>query len=185
MAVQMRYGDYVKQSWEIVKANIGPSIVFTIACFFPIVNLGMPIWMCNFMAAIKAAKNEGKPIQIGDIFNFENAADKWLGPFLASLAYMCCVIPGMIVAFTPCIIADKPGTPFMSAIKGALQFGKANIVPMILVCIVCGVVIAIGQILCVLPVLITFPIGQAAMFLAYEDHRAAVESAAAEGGIQL
>lgn len=185
MAVQMRFGDYVKDGFEIVKANLVPSVVFTLLLFIPIVSLGGPIWIVNFMAAVKAAKHEGKPIQIGDLFNFENAVDKWVGPFIASLGFMCCIIPGMILAFTPCIIADKPGTPFMSAVKAALSFGKANIVPMILLMLVAMVVIMIGEILCVVPVLVAFPVAQAAIFLAYEDHKAAVEAAAAEGGVQI
>lgn len=185
MAVQMRYGDYVKGGFEIVKANLVPSVVYALLLFIPIVSLGGPIWTVNFMACVKAAKHEGKPIQIGDLFNFENAVDKWVGGFIMGLGFMCCIVPGMLLAFIPAIIADKPGTPFMNAVKGALAFGKANIVPMIMLMLVAMVVIVIGEILCVVPVLVALPTAQAAIFLAYEDHKSAVEAAAAEGGVQI
>lgn len=193
MAVQMRYGDYVKEAFEIVKANLVPSVVFALATAIPLVNLLSPIFMINFMAAVKAAKHEGRPIQIGDLLNMENAVDKWVGMFIVGLAVgignMCFIIPGLVLAailyFTAPILADKPGTPFMNAIKGAFAFGKGNIVPSLLLVIVLGLVAFVGVLACGVGTLVTMPIAVAAGFLAYEDHKAAVEAAAAESGVQI
>jgi uncharacterized membrane protein len=185
MAVQMNLGNYIKGGLEIVKANIVPSIVYALLMFIPVLNLGGPIWLANFMAGVKAAKHDGKPMQIGDLFNFENAVDKWVGGFCVGIGFALCFIPGMLLLFTTPIIADKPGTPFINALKAAFNFGKANIVPMIMLAIAAAVVIIIGEILCIVPVLIAMPIAQAAIFLAYDEHKAAVAAAAAEGGVQI
>lgn len=193
MAVQMRYGDYIKGGLEIVKANLVPSVVFALCMFIPIVSLASPIFMVNYMAMVKAAKHEGKPMEIGGLFNFENAVDKWVGVFLAGLCIgignACFVIPGIIAAgifyFVGPILADKPGTPFVNALKGSLQFGKANLVPMIILAFVMGLVAFVGAIACGVGLLVTLPISMAGGFLAYEDHRSAVEAAAAEGGVQI
>jgi hypothetical protein len=193
MAVQMRYGDYIKGGLDIVKANIVPSIVLVLLMGLPIISLGGPIWIVNYLAAVKRAKHEGKPIEIGDLFNFENAVDKWVGLFIVGVCVgignMLFVIPGIIAMglfyFTAPILADKPGTPFMSAIKGALAFGKGNLVPSIILAFVMGLVSFLGVIACFLGVFITLPMSLAGGYLAYEDHKAAVEAAAAADGVQL
>ncbi len=182
MAVEMRYGDYVKESFEVVKANLGPSVVMALVMAIPVLG-----WVAifNWLAMFKAARAEGKPMDIGGLFNFENAADKIITLLLLCCGYMCCVVPGMLIAFAPCIIADKPGTPAMSAVKAALEFGKANVVPMIVLGLVVAIVQSLGSVACGVGILITMPIAQGALFLAYEDQRAAVEAAAAQGGVSL
>lgn len=192
MAVQMRYGDYVKQAFDIVKANLVPSIVLVALPIIPLVGLVMPIFLVNYLAAVKAAKNEGKSMELGDLFNFENAVDKWVGVFLVilinGLASMCVIggiITGGLFLFVPAILADKPGTPFMSAIKASFYFGKANLVPLILLSIVAGIVYFVGILACGLGVFITMPVAAASIYIAYEDHRSALEAAAAEGGVAL
>ena len=183
MAVQMRYGDYIKGGWEIVKANLGASIVATLCIgLIPIAGL---VVLINFLAGVKAAKHQGKPIAIGDLFNFENAVDKIVGPLIVGVGFMCCFVPGALMYFALPILADKPGTPFLSAVKGGLAFGKANLVPMILLVFILGLVGGLGSIACYVGMFITQPVALAAAFLAYEDHKAAVEAAAAEGGVQL
>jgi len=192
MAVQMRYGDYVKEGFEVVKANIAPSAVLVLLMGMPIISLAGPIFLVNYMAAVKSARTEGKPIEIGALFNFENALDKWLGLFLCGVAIglgNLCVIGGIIAAgllfFTAPILADKPGTPFISAIKASFTFAKGNLVPMIILAFLIGIVQMLGVFACVIGIFVTLPIGFAATFIAYEDHKAAIEAAAAEGGVQL
>ncbi len=194
MAVQMRYGDYIKEGFEIVKANIVPSIVLMLIPIIPIVGgFIQMIAIVNFMAAVKAAKHEGKPIQIGDLFNFENVADKLLGPLivgiLVGIGMGCLVIPGIVLLgifyFVAPTIADRPGTPFVAAIKANLAFGKGNILPLLLLAIVNGLVVFAGVLACGLGVFITGPVAFAATYLAYEDHKSTLEAAAAEGGVQL
>jgi uncharacterized membrane protein len=193
MAAEMRYGDYIKGGLDIVKANIVPSVVLMLLPIIPFVGLVMPIFVVNYLAGVKAAKHQGKPIALGDLFNFENAVDKWVGLFIAGLCIgignMLFVIPGIIAAgffyFVPMILADKPGTPFMNAIKGSISFAKANAVPCILVAFIMGLVGALGMVACGIGMLITMPISLAAGYLCYEDHKAGIEAAAAQGGVQL
>ena len=56
---------------------------------------------------------------------------------------------------------------------------------LILLSIVLGIVNFIGILLCGVGIFITLPTALAASFLAYEDHKAALEAAAAEGGVTL
>ncbi|MCW8138883.1 MAG: hypothetical protein KIT58_08260 [Planctomycetota bacterium] len=189
MAAQMKYGDYIKGGLEIFKANLVPSVVAVLCMMIPFVGL---LVMINYMAGVKAAKHEGKPIAIGDLFNFENAVDKIVGPFLvmvlvqigASIFFIPGLIVGGLFVFVSPIIADRPGTNFLDAMKGSLHFAKANLVPCILLQLVIGLVMFAGFMCCV-GGFVTMPIALAASFLAYEDHKSAVQAAAAEGGVQL
>lgn len=195
MAAEMKYGDYISGGWGIVKANL----VMAAVCLLVMGIVGsitfgilMPLLMVNFMSMIKAAKQEGKPIDIGGLFNFDNAVDKIVAPFIVGfLAFLgnFCIVGGLIVGglffFTVPILADKPGTPWMNALKGSLAFGKANLVPSILLALVVGIVGGLGTIACYVGIFVTAPIAIAAQWLAYEDHKSAIESAAAAEGVQL
>lgn len=210
MAVEMKYGDYIKASVDIVKANLpaagvagllmnlsllisvaGQVGALVLAPLGLLALLGIPVavvqgvFVINWMRAVKGAKHEGKPIAIGDLLNFENVVDKVLGGLLWGVGFACCCIPGVLILFTPCILADRAGTSFLNAIKAALQFGKANLVPSLLLAIICMLVVYVGTIACLVGVFITGPIGMGALFLAYEEHKTAVEAAAAEGGVAL
>lgn len=189
MAVTLRYGDYLKGGLDVVKANLVPSIVLVVCCIaagiIPVIGMFVgQIFVVNFLAAVKANK-QGKPIEIGAFFNFDNAVDKLLAPAIHILAASFCFLLGPLFMWAPMIIADKPGTPFVSAIKASIQFGKANYVPSLIFGFICGILIVISMILCVLPLFITIPMVQAALFLAYDEHRSAIEAAAAEGGVKL
>ncbi|MCO5165026.1 MAG: hypothetical protein M9894_01495 [Planctomycetes bacterium] len=189
MAAQMRYGDYIKGGLDVFKANLVPSIVAVVCTMIPFVGL---LVMVNYMAGVKAAKHDGKPIQIGDLFNFENAVDKIVGPFLVmvlvQIGASIFVIPGLIIGglfvFVSPILADRPGTNFLDAMKASLHFAKGNLVPCILLQLVMGIVMMVGFMCCV-GAFVTMPIALAGTFLAYEDHKSAVQAAAAEGGVQL
>jgi len=178
----MRYGDYIKDSFDVFKANPAAGIVSCLAMIIPIVNL---VVIINYMGMVKAAKAEGKPMEIGQLFDFEHAVDKIVGPLLVGIVGSCCFLLAFVLAFTMPILADKPGTPFMSAIKAAFAFGKGNFVPLTILSIILGVVNMLGNLACGIGVLVTFPVCIGALFLAYDDNRAAVEAAAAEGGITL
>ena len=210
MAVEMKYGDYIKAAVDVVKANLVPAAVAgvlmnlstvitlvaqVLAVVLPVLALvgllALPVaivqgvFIVNWMRAVKAAKHEGKPIQIADLLNFENVVDKVITGLAFGIGLMCCCVPGALIAFGPCILADRPGTSFMNAIKAALSFGKQNLVPMLLLTIICMVVAFSGSIACLIGLFITGPIGMGALYLAYEEHRSALEAAAAEGGVAL
>lgn len=182
MAVDMRYGDYIRESFEVVKANLGASVVMAVLAGVPVLG-----WVAlhNWLAMFKFARAEGKPMDIGGLFDFEHVVDKTLTMLLVSVAASCCVVPGMLLAFAPCIVADKPGTSFMSAIQAAFAFAKANAAAMIMLALVCGIVSSLGTFVCLVGGLLTLPVAAGALFLGYEDQRAAVEAAAAQDGVSL
>lgn len=210
MPVEMKLGDYIKASVDIVKANLVPAAIAGVlmnlstaiavvaqagAFVFPPIGLvgllALPlalvqgVFVINYMRAVKQAKNEAKPIAVGDILNFENVVDKVIGGLVWFIGFACCCIPGVLILFTPCILADRPGTSFLNAIKAALAFGKANLVPSLILAVVCLLLGFAGSILCLVGLFITSPIGMGAIYLAYESHKTAVEAAAAEGGVAL
>lgn len=163
MAVEMKFGDYVKGGVEVFTKNVVPCIVFWVVLLIPVVG-----WVAavNYMAAVKAFKTEQKPIDIGALFDFGGLVDKIVTVILMAIGFQIFFIPGCLIAFGPCIVADKPGTPFMKAVMGALNFSLKNLVPMIICGIVCGIASIVA------------PIGMAAFMLAYLDHKDAVAAAA-------
>ena len=119
------------------------------------------------------------------LFDFANFVNNFVAMIIVGVLNSCCFLLGPLFLFVPCILADHPGVGFMDAIKASLAFGKANFVPSLIFMLVCGVVIIVAEIACVLPVLIAIPIVLAGIWLAYVDHRAAIHAAAAEAGITL
>jgi uncharacterized membrane protein len=178
----MKYGDYVKGGWDLVKPNLVPSIVATLCMCIPFVGIQV---MINYLKGIKEAKNSGKAIEIGSLFDFSNVVNNIVACFALGLAFECCLVPGAVLFMIPALLADHPGTSFMDAIKGAMAFGKQNIVPMLLLAIVLGIVQSLGSIACFVGIFVTAPVSMAAYWLAYEDHKAAVHAAVAEAGITL
>jgi len=190
VAIEMRYGDYVKEGWEVVSANMVPSLVAgACAMLVPVVN---GLIFVNYLAAAKAFKREGKAIDIGGLFNFENTADKIIGPLVAGVVivvgYNVFVIPGLIAAgflfWLPPILADRPGAGWMQALKASITFAKANPVPSILVSLALSLVAGLGC-LCCIGGFVTIPMAMAGTWLCYADHQAALQAAAATDGIQL
>jgi uncharacterized membrane protein len=181
MAVEFKYGDYIKGGIDIFKANLVPSVVATLCMMIPIVGIQVQV---NFLKAIKENKANGKPIDIGSLFDFSNFVNNLVALIIMVIAGYCCLVPMMILFMIPPILADHPGIGFMDAVKGALAFGKQNIVPMIILTLVIGVFISIGS-FCFVGIFATLPIGLAAHWLAYEEHKAAIHAAAAEAGITL
>ncbi|MCA8920272.1 MAG: hypothetical protein KDD82_00605 [Planctomycetes bacterium] len=214
MAVEIKFGDHVKEALEICKANLVPTLATPIVSALPIIliygvamgltmatesglimllalpliivaSLFQGVVFINWMAAIKAAKHEGKAIEIGSLLDFSNIVSKMLTWLIMGILFNICIIPGVIVCFAPCIVADKPGTSPIDAIKAALSFGKGNIVPLLILMIVLFLVYLVGAIACGIGALFTGPLAIATWYLAYDTHKASVEAAAAEGGVQL
>ncbi len=182
MAVEMKYGDYIKGGWDLVKPNLVTAIVAMICMCIPIFGIQVSV---NFLRGLKEAKASGKAIEIGSLFAMDNIVNNIIAMILCGLFAMCCGLPFCLVYFGPALVADHPGVGFMDIVKGALAFGKQNIVPSLILMIVLGIVGGIGQIALGVGILITYPIAMGAMWCAYEDHKAAIHAAAAESGVTL
>jgi uncharacterized membrane protein len=181
MAVEFKYGDYIKGGVEIFKANLVPSLVATLCMCIPIVGVQVQI---NFLKAVKENKANGKPIDIGGLFDFTNVVNNIIAVIIWAISGYCCLVPMLVLGMVTPILADHPGIGFMDAIKASLAFGKQNLVPMIILMLVIGIFVSIGS-FCFVGIFATLPIGLAAHWLAYEEHKATIHAAAAEAGITL
>jgi hypothetical protein len=208
MAQEFKNMDYIKESINFVKGNLIPCAVAGIGSGIPVIGGSV---LVNYLRKKKEAGSSGAALKIGDLFNFENL----VGNFLASLSmfgFSCCFVPGCLLIFTMPIMADKPGTEWLNAIKASFNFGKANLVPMIIMTIMCMLVamlpvipliiimVVLGMILPGILMLIlnlvvlllmlgwmsiAMPIVWGAIFNAYNDAKAGVAAAAAEAGVTL
>jgi hypothetical protein len=208
MAVHtFRHFDYVKEGINVVKANLGPSVVAMLGMCIPVANACV---MVNYMKAVGDAKKSGRPIEIGPLFKFDNLVQNFIALLVRAILGCCCFVLGALLLFAMPIMADKPGTDAVNALKGAFAFGKQNlagaivlwlalalvpivvIVPIVILMIVAGFIPMVGWILSLVLALLMFaallvvmPIHMAAQYLAYDDARAAVEASAAEAGVRL
>ena len=87
MALEMKYGDYVKGGWDLVKPNLVTSIVATLCMCIPFVGIQV---MINYLKGIKEAKNSGKAIEIGSLFDFANVVNN----IVAFLSWFYAIIFG-------------------------------------------------------------------------------------------
>lgn len=211
MAVHaFKYADYIKGGVNLVKANLVPSIVAVLGAMIPIAGVCVIV---NYMKGLKEAK-QGKPIEIGNLFKFDNLVPNFIVALIQGITSgPCCCFVGWLLQFGLPIMADKPGTDPMNAIKASFAFGKQNIagvvilalaisclfmiviIPVVIIQFVLGLILGGGTIQLILSLLLTLvvlaamlvliPIGLASVWNAYEDARAAIEASAAEAGVKL
>ena len=116
---------------------------------FVLIFIGIQV-LVNYMRAVKEAKNSGKAIEIGSLFDMSNIVNNIIAVFIAGIFMMCCFLPFGLVYFVMPILADHPGIGFMDAIKAALAFGKKNFVASLLLMLVLGLVGGLGSIACII-----------------------------------
>lgn len=206
------FGDLVKGGLAIVKGNLVPSlavfapymlviILSVVSGFLPAAVAGiialvvgilalifmfvMPQVVCNYIAAVKEFQATGRSISIGDLLKFNDIVPRYITMFIIGLSAICIYIPPMILCMAIPLIIDRPEVGFMNAIKAALAFGKRNLVPNILLCIVAGIVNTIGFIACGVGGLVTMPLVMCYFWLAYALKKDEINAAAAEDGIEL
>ncbi len=193
MAVhQFRYADYLKGGFGLVKTNLVPCAVGAVVMGIPLVGLVLgPTVAVNLMRGFKESRASGKPIEIGDLFKLDNLVPNLIAGILNWLGFLCCCIPGVLVMFSLPIMAEKPGTDPMNAVKGAFAFGKQNIVGLLILAFAFWLVSFLGLLpLIILNVVLSFvhrlagllvmplflavslvltPLLLAALWLAFED----------------
>ena len=174
-------GDSLSEGFGFFKANAGASILFVIISvvvgLIPLVGaLLIPLISINFMAGVKNYRNNGTPLDVGQLFDFSHAVDKIIGPLVVGILIMIgmlfLIIPGVILslmwAFLYCVLADRPGTSFTEAMKISAAVTKGNRLSIFLFGIVCGLLAIVSMIPLGLGLLVTIPMIQAAMYFAYE-----------------
>jgi FHA domain len=175
-------GPLVKGGLAVVKANLVPSLVMPIAAGIPILGIVVPF---NYIAMVKDHLETGEPISIGGLFKFDDIVNRILTAIGVWIGFIFIYVPGMLLMFAIPLVVDKPGTPFVPALKASLSWSMKNLVPMVLLVFVLGMVNFVGMIALGLGMLVTMPTCLAALWLAYQLKRPEIESAAAEAGIQL
>jgi len=175
-------GDSLSQGFDFFKANVGASILFVIISVvvgaIPFVGaLLIPLISINFMSCVKNYRNNGTPLELGQLFDFSHAVDKIVGPLVVGILIMigmlCLIVPGIILAlmwaFLYCVLADRPGTSFTEAMKISAAVTKGNRLSIFLFMIVCSLLAFVSMIPLGLGLLVAIPMIQAAMYCAYES----------------
>jgi hypothetical protein len=201
MAVHtFKHADYIKGGLNTFKSNMIPGIAAGILGLIPIIGSSVIV---NYLRALK----EKRTPAIGELLKMDNLVGNFIAHIVSALGFCCYWVPGAMMMFTMPIMADKPGCQPLNAVKGAFQFGKANIVGVIILMIAVGIVgailmlpfivvnIVLGMIANILPLLflpvmlaaagVVMSITFTVIWTAYEDARAQVEASAAEGGVSL
>jgi hypothetical protein len=211
MAVHaFKYADYIKGGVNTVKGNLVPSVVAMLGAMIPIAGVCVIV---NYMKGLKEAKT-GKPIEIGNLFKFDNLVPNFIVALIQGITSSpCCCFVGWLLQFGLPIMADKPGTEPLNAVKASFNFGKQNLVgviilmiaiglvpmvvilPCVIVQFVLGMILQGGTINLILSLMITLvmlaallvliPVCIASIWNAYDDARAAIEASAAEAGVKL
>ena len=175
-------GDSLSQGFAFFKANAGANILFVIISVvvgaIPLVGgLLIPLISINFMTGVKNYRNNGTPLDVGQLFDFSHAVDKIVGPLVVGILIMLgmifLIVPGIILglmwAFLYCVLADRPGTSFTEAMKISAAVTKGNRLSIFLFGIVCILLVFVSALPLGLGLLVTIPMIQAAMYCAYEN----------------
>jgi len=175
-------GDSLSQGFAFFKANAGANILFVIISVvvgaIPLVGgLLIPLISINFMTGVKNYRNNGTPLDVGQLFDFSHAVDKIVGPLVVGILIMIgmifLIVPGIILglmwAFLYCVLADRPGTSFTEAMKISAAVTKGNRLSIFLFGIVCILLVFVSALPLGLGLLVTIPMIQAAMYCAYES----------------
>ena len=175
-------GDALSEGFGFFKANVGANILFVIISVvvgaIPLVGgLLIPLISINFMTGVKNYRNNGTPLDVGQLFDFSHAVHKIIGPLVVGILIMIgmlfLIVPGIILAlmwaFLYCVLADRPGTSFTDAMKISAAVTKGNRFDIFLLIIAACFVLIISAIPLGLGLLVTIPMTQAALYCAYEN----------------
>lgn len=182
MKKEAKIGDWLKESFEAIKSDLGgyilPSLIFfvlsmTIVCAGPM--------LCGFYHLI-FQRMKGKPAAVGDIFKgfdvFVNALIAYIIVF--AVVFIFYLIPIMFVNLILGFLAGAPfifvfpliwekRLPFTQAIKESLQMFIENWTDLVPFYVVGSIVGGIGVVLCGVGIILTFPIYLYATACLYRD----------------
>ena len=117
----------------------------------------------------------GRAAEVPRFFSTDRLAKVIIAGILVAVATfigtLLCYIPGLIVGFLcqyfVLFIMDKDLEP-VDSIKASVQFVLANLLPLLLVYLICGVIIFIGAILCGVGLLVAIPVAVLVQVFAYK-----------------
>ena len=185
--------DYLKYGWEVVKKDLVPWVIFGLVLGITL-SFGIGFFlMPNALRATRRAIEAGGAPGIGDLFNFDNITDDAIVMFIASIAHtvgaMLCGV-GIFASlplmhFAPYLVAEGRYDA-VSAAKASVEYGKGNLVGILLHLLLFGVLVNLAVYLtCGIGGFIVAPIGLVAMDKYYLDHRDAILAAANQAQIPM
>ncbi|MGE0711566.1 MAG: FHA domain-containing protein [Planctomycetota bacterium] len=157
------------------------------------------VFVPNYMLGIAEYQRSGKNLSIGTLLDFSNLKHKVISHIVGGIGY----IPFGILGFSYYVLLEKESVPPVNGLKAGLAYGKRNLVPMVLLSLVLGCVVAVPAIVAgVLGVvhvlvssilgiivsvihLVLLPTVMCAHYLAYDLKRSEVAANAAEDGVAL
>lgn len=189
--VDVKFGEWIQQGWELYKANIGVWIVASLlAIVISVATLGIlsgPMMAgLAWMALVLVDRKDPKP-QIGDVFK---GFDYFLQSFLFFLVWGIIMLAISAISLIPCIgalvvivvsialetalmfglflIVDKK-MEFWPASMLSLNVVKPNFFPFLGLLIVAMLIGHVGAIVCGIGVIVTMPISVCILAVAYRN----------------
>ncbi|MCX6993773.1 MAG: hypothetical protein NT011_11625 [Kiritimatiellaeota bacterium] len=189
--VDVKFGEWIQQGWELYKANIGVWIVASLlAIVISVATLGIlsgPMMAgLVWMALVLVDRKEPKP-QMGDVFK---GFDYFLQSFLFFLVWGVIMLAISVVSLIPCVgtlvvivvsivlhtalmfglflIVDKK-MEFWPASMLSLNVVKPNFFPFLGLLVVAMLIGHVGAIACGIGVIVTMPIAVCILAVAYRN----------------
>ncbi len=189
--VDVKFGEWIQQGWELYKANIGVWIVASLlAIVISVATLGIlsgpMIAGLAWMALVLVDRKEPKP-QMGDVFK---GFDYFLQSFLFCLVWGAISLAISVISLIPCI-GELVVIVVSIALYTALMFGmflivdkkmefwpasmlsfnvvKPNFFPFLGLLVVAVLISEVGTIACGIGVIVTMPIGFCILAVAYRN----------------
>lgn len=189
--VDVKFGEWIQQGWDLYKANIGVWIVASLlAIVISVATLGIlsgPMMAgLVWMALVLVDRKEPKP-QMGDVFK---GFDYFLQSFLFFLVWGIIMLAISVVSLIPCIgalvvivvsialhtalmfgiflIVDKK-MEFWPASMLSLNVVKPNFFPFLGLLVVAMLIGHVGAIACGIGVIVTMPIAVCILAVAYRN----------------
>ncbi len=175
-------GGWLSEAWALYKANFGVLFVATLVAgllgVFTCGVLAGPLWAGLTLVILRLLRQEQPAPQIGDVFK---GFDFFLQAlFLAIVIGVAFAIAGWLplvgivaptllsplVMFAMCLLADRK-LDFWPAIQASCEKAKGDYISLLVLCLVAGLISAVGAILCGIGVFLTAPFGAITTVVAY------------------
>ena len=174
-------GKALGEAFSFFKGNMCGSMAWIIMSILigaiPLANLIVPLMGVNFYTCVRNYRESGQKMSFGELFDFNNALDKIIGPIvvgiLIGIGFICLIIPGIILtlmwAFTPCIQGDRAELSFIQAMKKAKGLAKGNYIKIFFLLVILAIFAFSGFLLLGVGAMVTLPVAHVALYCAYDQ----------------
>ena len=179
--------DHLKYAWEVVSQNLVGWIIFGLV-FGVVLNLTLGfgiLLLPNAIRATRKAMTTGTAPEFAELFVFDTIADDAvavIGMLVANMAgALVCGVGQLVTApifiFAPHIVTEG-SYDGVGSIKVALEYGKANLVAILVPLLLVSVTISIFSLVtCGIGAILATPLSLVALEHLYQQHRGQVIAA--------